>query len=143
MEDPAGTGERYWGRYGAAGLLIHDPDRNAVLLQLRAQWSHFGGTWGIPGGALHAGETAVDGAIREAGEEAGVPAEAIEVRWTRVRELGFWRYTTVVARCVQAFEPGQGDDESDAVSWIDLDEVAQLPLHPGFGQDWPELRAHL
>ena len=51
--------------------------RFEVLLQHRAEWSHFGGTWGIPGGARHEGESAVDAAVREAGEEAGVPVGAL------------------------------------------------------------------
>src|SRR5690606_35121303 len=66
----APTGERYWGKYGAAGLLAIDPDRG-VLLQHRVSWSHFGDTWALPGGARHEGESACDGALREAGEEAG------------------------------------------------------------------------
>src|SRR5688500_4178798 len=41
-------GERYWGRFGAAGLLVVSPAFE-VLLQHRAAWSHFGGTWGMPG----------------------------------------------------------------------------------------------
>lgn len=50
----APSGERYWGRFGAAGLLAIDPERG-VLLQHRVSWSHFGDTWGLPGGARHAG----------------------------------------------------------------------------------------
>lgn len=48
------SGEKFWGVYGAAGLLAVDPQRG-VLLQHRVGWSHFGGTWGIPGGARHKG----------------------------------------------------------------------------------------
>ena len=47
-----GDGRRFWGRFGAAGLLLRDPD-GRVLLQHRATWSHFGDTWGLPGGARH------------------------------------------------------------------------------------------
>ena len=46
MEGP--DGQRFWGRFGAAGLLVHDL-RRGVLLQHRADWSHFGGTWGLSG----------------------------------------------------------------------------------------------
>ena len=60
MEGP--DGQRFWGRFGAAGLLVHDL-RRGILLQHRADWSHFGGTWGLPGGARHAGESAVEGAL--------------------------------------------------------------------------------
>ncbi|HWV57408.1 MAG TPA: NUDIX hydrolase, partial [Longimicrobiales bacterium] len=90
----APTGERYWGKYGAAGLLAIDPDRG-VLLQHRVSWSHFGDTWALPGGARHEGESACDGALREAGEEAGVPAGAIRPRLLSVFDLGYWSYTTL------------------------------------------------
>src|SRR6187402_2918481 len=69
---------RYWGGYGAAGLLLAHPEVG-VLLQLRVEWSHFGGTWGLPGGARKQDEPAVEAAIREADEEAGVPPELVEV----------------------------------------------------------------
>src|SRR5690554_7571498 len=72
----ASTGERYWGRFGAAGLLAYDPTLG-VLLQHRAEWSHFGGTWGIPGGALQQGEGAIAAALRESHEEAAVPLNAV------------------------------------------------------------------
>ncbi|UAJ77772.1 NUDIX domain-containing protein [Leifsonia sp. ZF2019] len=135
-------GERFWGRYGAAGLLVHDL-RRGILLQHRADWSHFGGTWGLPGGARHEGETAVEGALREAGEEAAVPADAVHVLFESVLDLGFWSYTTVVAQAVRPFEPRMADIESIELRWVPLTEVTDLPLHPGFGAAWPALRARL
>src|SRR5580692_6708509 len=55
-------GQRFWGRFGAAGLLVWDPAAG-VLMQHRVAWSHFGGTWGIPGGARKQGESAEAGAL--------------------------------------------------------------------------------
>ena len=72
----AEDGGRYWGHFGAAGLLAHDPARG-ILLQHRVSWSDHGGTWGIPGGARHEGEGAIDAAIRESNEEAAVPLDAV------------------------------------------------------------------
>lgn len=138
----AETGERYWGRFGAAGLLAVDPARG-ILLQHRVAWSHFGGTWGLPGGALHEGEAAIVGAIREAQEEAGVPDGAVRPRFTSVLDLGIWSYTTVVADVRTPFDPVISDPESVALSWVPVDEVDGLPLHPGFGAAWPTLRANL
>ncbi|MBP3978849.1 NUDIX domain-containing protein [Microbacterium sp. BLY] len=138
----ADTGERYWGRFGAAGLLAVDPERG-ILLQHRVAWSHFGGTWGLPGGALHEGEAAIVGAIREAQEEAGVPDGAVRPRFTSVLDLGIWSYTTVVADVRTAFDPVISDPESVALSWVPVEEVDGLPLHPGFGAAWPVLRAQL
>lgn len=140
VEAPDGT--RYWGRFGAAGLLAVDPERG-VLLQLRASWSHFGDTWGLPGGALREGESAIDAALREANEEAGVPRDAIRTRQVSVFELGYWRYTTVIGDVVRPFEPTISDPESHALAWVPVDLVDQRPLHPGFASSWTKLRALL
>ncbi|NKX50757.1 NUDIX domain-containing protein [Arthrobacter deserti] len=133
-------GTRMWGRFGSAGLLVVDR-RRGVLLQHRALWSHFGGTWGIPGGARHQGEGAVAAALRESSEEAGVPAEAVEPLFTRVLDLGFWTYTTAVVRAVRPFEPRIADAESLELAWIPHDGVDRLPLHPNFADAWPDLKA--
>ena len=138
----APDGRRFWGRAGAAGLLVVDPD-DRVLLQHRADWSHFGGTWGLPGGARHHDESAVQGALRESGEEAAVPADALRLLFAAELDLGFWSYTTVVARAVRPFEPVVSDAESIALSWVPVDEVSDLPLHPGFAASWPRLRSEL
>lgn len=138
----AETGERYWGRFGAAGLLAVDAERG-ILLQHRVSWSHFGGTWGLPGGALHEGESAVDGAIREAQEEAGVPDAAVRTRFTSLLDLDIWTYTTVAADVLTPFEPTISDPESVALEWVPIDSVSDRPLHPGFAAAWPALRALL
>ncbi len=137
VESP--EGQRFWGAFGAAGLLVHDPDRG-VLLQHRVAWSHHGGTWGLPRGARHAGESAVDGAAREAAEEAGVPPAGIRPVLATVLDLGFWSYTTVTARTIRPFAPRGANAESIELRWVPVDEVGGLELHPGFGRAWPMLR---
>lgn len=132
-------GTRYWGRFGAAGLLAYDP-HVGVLLQHRAAWSHFGGTWGLPGGARHEGEPARDAALREAAEEAGVPDHACRPRMMSLLDLGFWSYTTVVADVVVPFEPRITDAESAELAWVPVDQVDARALHPGFAAAWPALR---
>lgn len=138
----ASDGTKYWGKFGAAGLLAHDRDRG-VLLQHRVSWSHHGGTWGLPGGALHHGENACAGALREAHEEAAVPIDAVRPEFCSVLNLKVWSYTTVVATVVKPFEPEITDPESEALEWVPVDEVADRPLHPGFAQAWPTLRTGL
>jgi 8-oxo-dGTP pyrophosphatase MutT (NUDIX family) len=140
VEGPGG--QRYWGRFGAAGLLAWHPEAG-ILLQHRAVWSHHGGTWGLPGGARKQGESAQAAAVREAGEEAGVPADALEPLFESVLDLGFWSYTTVGVRVTRLFAPIVADAESVALRWVALDEVDALPLHPGFADSWPTLRARL
>lgn len=138
----APTGERYWGRFGAAGLLAIDPGRG-VLLQHRVGWSHFGGTWALPGGAMHQGETPIAGAIREAQEEAGVPDGAVSPRFTHVFDAGVWTYTTVAADVAVPFEPRITDPESLELAWVPVDEVGGYDLHPAFAAAWRGLREAL
>lgn len=130
---------RFWGRFGAAGVLAYAPDRG-VLLQHRAVWSHNGGTWGLPGGALHQGEDAVTGALREAHEEAAVPAERVSVLFSSVLDVGYWSYTTVVLLVIEPFEPVISDPESIELKWVPLADVDSKELHPGFAAAWPGLR---
>jgi 8-oxo-dGTP diphosphatase len=138
----APDGKKYWGSFGAAGLLVVDP-RRGILLQHRATWSHFGGTWGLPGGARHEGETAVVAALREAHEEAGVPEEHLRLLFSSVLDLGYWSYTTVVVRAVDEFTAEIGDAESLELRWIAPGDVADVPLHPGFAASWPQLHSEL
>lgn len=133
---------RFWGRFGAAGVLAYDPDRG-VLLQHRAIWSHNGGTWGLPGGALHEHEDAVTGALREAHEEATVPSAGVEVLFTSVLDLGYWSYTTVVLLVTEPFEPAINDPESIELRWVPAADVANQDLHPGFAAAWPALQEKL
>ncbi|HEY5515143.1 MAG TPA: NUDIX domain-containing protein [Pengzhenrongella sp.] len=140
-------GHRHWGLHGAAGLLLarraHDGEIDAVVLQHRALWSDQGGTWGFPGGALAPGESAEVGALREAGEEAGIPAAAVRLRGVVVLDHGGWTYTTVLAEALTAFQPAATDAESIEVAWVRLADVERLPLLPAFGEAWPHLRALL
>ena len=135
-------GRRFWGTFGSAGLLLVNREVG-VLLQHRAGYSHFGGTWGIPGGARHEGESATQGAIREAHEEAGVPADRVVIDFESVWDLGWWSYTTVVGHIEQPFTPVIGDAESIELRWVPLAAVDELELHPGLEASWPALRARI
>ena len=142
------SGAHYWGRYGAAGLLLRAPQPDgtpAVLLQHRAVWSHQGGTWGLPGGARDSHETPEQTAVREAREEAGLLAERLAVRATvltaEVSGIGgmHWTYTTVVADAGELLHTVP-TRESTELRWVGEEEVAGLPLHPGFAASWHRLR---
>jgi len=122
--------------------LAYDPARG-VLLQHRVAWSHFGGTWGLPGGAMHENESAIAGAVREAQEEAGVPDGAVRPRFVSVLDLEVWSYSTVLADVLVPFDPVISDPESVALEWVPVAEVDSRPLHPGFARAWPMLRALL
>lgn len=137
-------GHRHWGRAGAAGLLIHrdGPDGVELLLQHRAWWSHHGGTWGTPGGALHAGEAPADGALREVAEELGLTADDVVLGAQSVDDHGGWAYTTVLARPARPFEAVdlRLDGESDGVAWVPLGGLSAVALHPGLAASLHRLR---
>jgi 8-oxo-dGTP diphosphatase len=140
------TGAHFWGRHGAAGLLLRAPlpdGAPAVLLQHRAAWSHQGGTWALPGGARDSHESAEQTAVREAHEEAGLPAEQLTVRATVVtaRASGSrWTYTTVVADARHRLAT-VANRESAELRWVAEHEVENLPLHPAFAASWRRLRS--
>ena len=141
------SGAAYWGKHGAAGLLLRAPRPDgsaAVLLQHRAPWSHQGGTWGLPGGARDSHETPEQAAVREAHEEAGLTADRLTVRTTVVTATAaaevYWTYTTVIADARELLETVP-NRESAELRWVAEEDVAALPLHPGFAASWAELRA--
>lgn len=134
----------HWGRYGAAGVLIYrrrniDDARGEVLLQHRAEWSHHGGTWGVLGGARHCAERAVDAALREAHEEATLTG-TLMVDGLHDDDHGTWTYSTVLAEASGDLTAAAAGRESLAVAWWPAEDVAALPLHPGFAVTWPLLR---
>lgn len=137
-------GSRHWGRYGAAGLVLlrtAPQGRPAeVLLQLRAPWTHLGGTWGLPGGARDSHEDVTAAALREAHEEADVVPALVQVLATLPGlDHADWRYTYVVALAAGDVRARPLTAESDELRWVALEQVADLPLHPSLAQAWPAL----
>ena len=120
-----------WGKAGA-GVLILARDTGRILLTLRSGAVMEPHTWGVPGGKLDEGETALQAAEREMDEELGIvpePGSRLTLLYT-FKETGF-RYDTfigIVAR-ESAVRP-RLNWESDDAQWFDLDELPS-PLHPG------------
>ncbi|WP_277209076.1 NUDIX domain-containing protein [Isoptericola croceus] len=142
---------RHWGLHGAAGLFLTRrappaPDGTPgavtdVVLQHRATWSHHGGTWGIPGGAVTPTETPTQGALREAAEEAGLDPAVVRVVGEHVLDHGVWTYTTVLAETIAGarVHVAATDPEGIEVRWVPVAEVSGLDLHPAFGDALPHL----
>ena len=136
-------GQAHWGRFGAAGLLLVrlEGGRPFVLLQLRAPWTHGGGTWALPGGAVDSHEDATGAAIREAHEEAGITIARADVKDLFLDDHGTWSYATVIAHT--ALPPDVdltlANAETDDLRWVPVTDVVTYPLHPGFASSWPDL----
>jgi len=131
-------GGQHWGLHGAAGLLLTDGTH--VLLAHRAAWTHQGGSWAVPGGALDSDESPVQAALREMGEETSLDPSGLTPFDEWVDEHGPWRYTTVLARVDGRPDITPDHHENDGVRWWRLDEVTGLQLHGGFAAAWPSLR---
>ena len=143
-------GRRHWGHNGAAGVLLARRDAETgrvthVVMQHRALWSAEGGTWGIPGGAISDGESAIEGALRESFEEANITSGDIEVVGAYREDHGNWRYTTVFAfeKPGHSVDPCAHDDESMEIKWVPIDDVPKLKLLTAMRTDWPSFRARL
>lgn len=143
-------GRRHWGHNGAAGVLLARRDAKTgrvthVVMQHRALWSAEGGTWGIPGGAISDGESAIEGALRESFEEANITSEDIDVVGAYREDHGNWCYTTVFAfeKPGHSVDPCAHDDESMEIKWVQIDDVPKLKLLTAMRTDWPSFRARL
>jgi septum formation protein len=131
----------HWGKNGAAGISVRAIDENGevthLLLQLRSLSVSKGGTWGIPGGALSDGESALEGALREAREEANIWPEQIEIIGQQVHDHGNWRFTTFFAteRPDNSIRIVNVDSEAIATRWVAVDELPKLPLLHHFNDE--------
>ncbi|GAA2515130.1 hypothetical protein GCM10010407_00600 [Rarobacter incanus] len=91
------------------------------------------------------GETPLQGALREAREEAGVIQGDVQVIGGLVLDHTDWRYSTFLA----VVRPGRDiaavatDAESQEMRWTPLARVASLPLLPAFAEQLPLYRAAL
>lgn len=135
-------GRRHWGRHGAAGLLLVTA-QGQVLVQHRAERSHEGGTWALPGGARTSQETADEAALREASEEAGIAADDVRLAHSWIEDHGSWSYTTVVGHVREPLDAHPASWESTELRWVAQSDVTDLELHPAFAAAWPSLRTQV
>ena len=136
---------RHWGIHGAAGLLLVKPTTRpvTVLLQLRSSWSHGGGTWALPGGALDSHEDPVTAAAREAYEETGIDPSHLQFKAVFTDDHGNWRYDTVIAHTDADEIEFDANPESADLRWVAIEDVEHYDLHPGLRATWPELIGHV
>jgi 8-oxo-dGTP diphosphatase len=130
-------GHVHWGRLGGAGLLLrHLPEGGEphYLLQLRSKSVDYGGTWGIPGGAIRGGETPETAARREAEEEIG-PLPSYRITGVVTQDCGDnWKFQIITADVDHDFS-AFCVRETDATGWFTQEDMQNLSLHPGL-QKW-------
>jgi 8-oxo-dGTP diphosphatase len=132
-------GSRHWGLYGAAGVVLLDPESRSILMQLRAEWTHGGRVWGIPGGARDSHETPIESALREMSEELSISPNSVEVVHDNMwADHDDWSYHTVIAITTKDVK-FQVNEEAELAEWIEFAKVSELDLHPGFASNWIDI----
>lgn len=127
-----------WGRFGAAGVLVRcaaEAGAWSYFLARRSDWCHQGGSWAIPGGALHHGESPLEGALREFAEEIGAVLGDFSVVHVHEDDHGGWSYWTLVLDVPERFDPPADHSwETAACRWVPASELAELDLFDAFRQ---------
>ena len=126
------TGEVTEARPACSVITVRDGDRGLeVLLVQRNPAARFmGGAWVFPGGAVHAGESEVETAVREAEEEAGLsldPAKLVPFsRWITPRQVKV-RFDThfFVAPAPEGAEPKCDGEECVDLRWLTPEEALE------------------
>lgn len=138
----AGDGQPRWGRFGAAGVLVRhvEGDDHWYFLARRSEYTHRGGTWAIPGGALNEGEPPLDGALREFMEEIGLQLADHTVAHTHESDHGGWSYWTIVVDVDERFDPPAVLHwETADCRWVHRTELGDLELFDAFAATLAEL----
>jgi 8-oxo-dGTP diphosphatase len=127
----AEDGRRYWGIYGACGLLLrHVSDQERFFLILRGA-TEDAGKWGIPGGARNHDEYLFAAAMRETVEEIGYFPSVERILHTHKFNPGGWQYTTFVVETPERFQDLRLNWEALDWGWFTRAELAELDVHPG------------
>jgi 8-oxo-dGTP diphosphatase len=117
-------------RQFCAGGIVHDATGRLLLIQ-RGQ-APSAGTWSVPGGRCHDGESAPDACVREVAEETGL--EVVVERWAgRVErdapDGGIYVIDDYVCRLVGGTL--RADDDAADARWVNAAELGALELAPG------------
>lgn len=108
---------------------------DAVLLVRRAN-PPLPGSWSLPGGAQHVGETMAEAACREIREEAGIEIDVLDI--VTVVDLidrddaGGVRFHYTVVDLLAEWRQGEAvaGDDADAVAWATVDMLGDYAVSP-------------
>jgi len=103
------------------------------LLMIRRREREGDLLWALPGGAIEAGETPEEAAVRETVEETGLVVAAMKVLGERVHPKTHRTMSYTACEVLQGEAKVADADELDAVAWVTLDEIPQYVPYGLFG----------
>lgn len=106
--------------------------RDGQVLMVRRRVSEGSLSWQFPAGAVEAGETSEQAAVREAAEETGVTVEVLKHLGERVHPATGRTMVYVACAVVSGTARVADDDELDAVEWCDRATLAEHVPYPLF-----------
>lgn len=95
------------------------------VLMARRRASEGDISWVFPGGAIEAGESPEEAAVREVGEETGLKVEAVKTLGDRVHPKSGVPMHYVAVRLVGGDAHVADAEELDAVAWITHGEIPE------------------
>ncbi|MFC9287242.1 NUDIX hydrolase [Streptomyces sp. NPDC057052] len=95
------------------------------LLMIRRREREGDLLWALPGGAIEAGETPEEAAVRETVEETGLVVTALKVLGERVHPKTGRTMSYTACEVLQGEAKVADADELDAVAWVALDEIPE------------------
>ncbi|MFD8771401.1 NUDIX hydrolase [Streptomyces sp. NPDC059916] len=106
---------------------------NGRVLMARRREAEGDISWVFPGGAIEAGESPEQAAVREVDEETGLKVEAVKVLGDRVHPKSKVPMHYVAVRLVGGEATVADDEELDAVAWITHAEIVDHVPYGLFG----------
>jgi len=112
----------------AAGVFIINDEGKVFLTKRSKQTTNERGTWEIPGGKVHFGETLQNAAKREAKEEYGIDIEILEQFPAQnhliPEEKQHWVPTCFLCKIIGNKQPKiMEPDKCDEIGWFAFDEL--------------------
>ncbi|MGW2861906.1 NUDIX hydrolase [Streptomyces sp. NPDC001205] len=105
---------------GISAAIVVKDDR---VLMVRRRISEGELMWQFPAGAIEAGESAEEAAVRETEEETGLTVEAVKLLGERVHPKTGRSMSYTAATAISGTAHVADEDELDAVAWVSLDEI--------------------
>lgn len=118
----------FWGKAGS-GVLLFATSTKRFGIALRSAGVEQPRTWGVVGGALDAGLTPEQGAVKEATQELGKLPE-FKLEELDLYQNGTFRYTTFLMMVENEFKPKLNWENED-FQWFEFGQWP-TPLHFGF-----------